>query len=326
MPKLTPRHGLFLAIVASLAAGTCARQIRNVQLTPDTPAVIAELWQAPAGPRDLFNGPGGESGMPRETTFTFVAQDTTGWSPGWDVRDGGGLEWSVKTGPEAQSEVVTSRILWGIGFHQPPTYYLERWSLEGGPAGELEPGRFRPDLPGRKVVGDWPWHENPFVGTTEYGGLIVANLLLTSWDWKTSNNKIYQLDKPVNGVNRWFVVRDVGASLGKFTYPSVLKWFRLRGFGQGTRNDLPGFEEQGFIERVDGNSVEFSYKGIYRDVISTVTPQQVRWTCERLSKLTDRQWNDAFRAGGYTAEQTARYIHKIKEKIAQGLQLTALGN
>ena len=25
------------------------------------------------------------------------------------------------------------------------------------------------------------------------GGLVVANLILNSWDWKTSNNKIYQL-------------------------------------------------------------------------------------------------------------------------------------
>ena len=188
--------------------------------------------------------------------------------------------------------------------------------------GAQEPGRFRPDLPGQEVVGDWPWHENPFVGTPEFGGLIVANLLLTSWDWKTSNNKIYHLDKPVNGVTRWFMVRDLGASLGKFTYPTLLKWFRLRGFGQGTRNDLPGFEQQAFIKRINNGAVEFDYKGIYRDVISTVTPQHVRWTCDRLSKLSDRQWSDAFRSAGYTTEQTTRYTNKIKEKIAQGLQVT----
>ena len=33
-------------------------------------------------------------------------------------------EWSLKLGPEAQSEVVASRLLWAIGFHQPPTYWL----------------------------------------------------------------------------------------------------------------------------------------------------------------------------------------------------------
>jgi hypothetical protein len=326
MRELTSHPALVVAIVATLVFTACARQVRNVQLTPATPAVIAELWQPPTNPRDLFHGAGGKALMPRATAFTFIAEDTTGWSPGFDVRDDSGMEWSVKTGPEAQSEVVTSRILWAIGFHQPPTYYLDAWSLKGGRVGAQEPGRFRPDLPGQEVVGDWPWHENPFVGTPEFGGLIVTNLLLTSWDWKTSNNKIYQLDKPVNGVNRWFVVRDVGASLGKFTYPTVLKWFRLRGFGQGTRNDLPGFEQQGFIERIDGEAVDFVYKGIYRDVLSSVTPAHVRWACERLSKLSDQQWNDAFRSAGYTADQTIRYTNKIKEKIAQGLQLTAAGN
>ena len=120
--------------------------------------------------------------------------------------------------------------------------------------------------------------------------------------------------------------RSLGASLGKFTYPTFLKIFRLRGFGQGTRNDLPGFEQQGFIERVDETEVRFDYRGIYRDVIATVTPAQLRWACERLAKLSDRQWTDAFRSARYTDEQTRRYTHKIKEKIAQGLQLTGAVN
>ena len=69
------------------------------------------------------------------------------------------------------------------------------------------------------------------------------------------------------------VVRDLGASLGRTMYLRLLKWFRLRGFGQGTRNDLPGFEEQGFILAVDDRSrIAFDYRGIYRDVINTVTP------------------------------------------------------
>lgn len=319
------RRGVSIAALLVSVAGVaaCARTVRQVEVTPAQPARIAELWQQPDGERDLFLGPGGDEWMPRERAFTFVAEDTTGFSPGFDVTDAKGIEWSVKTGPEAQSEVVASRILWAIGFHQPPTYYLDKWELKGARTGPQEPGRFRPDVPGRDVTGDWPWHENPFVGTPEYGGLIVANLIITNWDWKTSNNKIYTLDTPIDGVSRWFVVRDVGGSLGKFTYPTVLKWFRLRGFGQGTRNDLPGFEEQGFIERIDGDTVDFDYRGIYRDVIDTVTPAQVRWACERLATLTDRQWSDAFRAGGYTPEQAARYTAKIKEKIALGLRLTA---
>ena len=39
-------------------------------------------------------------------------------------------EWSAKIGPEAQTEVVVSRILWGLGYHQPPIYYLPSWTLD----------------------------------------------------------------------------------------------------------------------------------------------------------------------------------------------------
>jgi hypothetical protein len=37
-----------------------------------------------------------------------------------------------------------------------------------------------------------------------------------------------------------------------------------------------------------------------------------------LSRLTDTQWRDAFRAGGYNAEHTSRYVAKIKAKVARG--------
>lgn len=312
--------GLVIQVVA------CGRITREVRLAVDLRASVEELWQEPSDiqQRDLFHGPGGRALLPRTTAFTFVARDTSGWSPGFDVRTPDGTDWSVKLGPEAQSEVVSSRILWAIGFHQPPTYYLETWNLTGQASGPQPAGRFRPSLANQKVVADWSWYENPFVGSRAFGGLIVANLILNSWDWKTSNNKVYELSEPAQGVRRWFVVRDLGASLGKTTYPGVLKWFRLRGFGQGTRNDLPGFEEQGFIQRLDREAApDFDYSGIYRDVVETVTAADVRWTCGLLQRLSDDQWRDAFRAGGYNAEQAARYVTKIKAKIAQGLALTA---
>jgi hypothetical protein len=315
-----------LVMALALAVTTaCGRIVKDVKVAPDPAASVDELWQSPADleRRDLFYGAGGKERFPKQTTFTFVARDTTGWSPGLDVRDDAGVEWSVKLGPESQSEVVASRVLWAIGFHQPPTYYLENWLVTGAESGAQPPGRFRPSGPG-KVSGDWSWYENPFVGSRPFGGLVVANLILNSWDWKTSNNKIYELPEPVHGVRRWFIVRDVGASLGKTTYPTILKWFRLRGFGQGTRNDLPGFEEQGFIVRVETDErLKFDYRGIYGGVIDTVSLADVRWTCELLSRLSESQWQDAFRAGGYNADETRRYVTKIKSKIAQGLSVTA---
>jgi hypothetical protein len=315
-----------MIIALTVVSAGCGRSLRQINPPgiPGTPA-LSELWEEPTdiARRDLFHGAGGAARTPKGSSFAFVAADTTGFSPGFDVKDASGLEWSVKTGPEAQSEVTTSRILWAIGFHQPPTYYLERWTLTGGPAGEQPAGRFRPKLKGEEVVGDWSWYENPFVGSRAYSGLVVANLVLNSWDWKTSNNKIYTLTNGAGAIERRFVVRDVGASLGRTTYPHILKWFRLRGFGQGTRNDLPGFESQGFITAVEGERVKFDYRGIYKDVVNSVTPADVAWTSALMARLSDQQWDDAFRAGGYTPDERRRYIRKIKEKIGQGLALAA---
>ena len=326
VPPSWPIVCFVVALGLVLGIGGCARRLQQAQVLPGPAASIAELWQEPVDleQRDLFLGAGGAGLAPTDTVFQFVARDTSGWSPGFDVKDANGVEWSVKLGPEAQSEVVTSRILWAIGFHQPPTYYVERWSLMGAEVGPQPAGRFRPELPNQQVLGDWSWYENPFIGSQPYRGLVVANLLLNSWDWKTSNNKIYELSQPERGVRRWFVVRDVGASLGRTTYPRLLKWFRLRGFGQGTRNDLAGFEEQGFIQSIDDRSrITFDYRGIYRDVIDGVTPADVRWACQLLSRLSERQWREAFRAAHYDEPRATRFISKIKEKIAQGLALTA---
>ena len=314
---------LTIAACVALVVIGCSRALHNVAVLPGPKPGVDALWQAPADPtsRNLQHGPGGATLAPRERTFTFVAADESGWSPGFDVKDAEGLAWSVKTGPEAQSEVAASRILWAAGFHQPPTYYLREWALTGAQSGPQEPGRFRPSRPDEEVIGDWSWYENPFVGTRAFGGLVVVNLMITNWDWKTSNNKIYRsLDEPAAAP--YYVVRDVGAAFGRFTYPTILTPFRLRGFGQGTRNNLADFEEQGFIKRVhpDGH-VEFHYKGIYRDVIARVTTADVVWASERLSVLSDAQWRDAFAAAGYSADETTRFVAKLKSKIADGLAL-----
>jgi hypothetical protein len=225
--------------------------------------------------------------------------------------------WSVKTGPEAQTEVVASRVLWAIGFHQPATYYLAAWKMTGEHAGPSEGGRFRPEVADARVDGDWSWSKNPFVDTQPFRGLIVANLVLNNWDWKTSNNKIYQYS---DGTKR-YVVRDLGASLGKTSYPPYLKWLHVRGFGQGSRNNVDHFEQQGFIEKVDAGSVRFDYRGLYDHVVDLVRPSDVHWTAELLARITDAQWDDAFRAAQYPPDIRARYIRKIKAKIAEGLAI-----
>jgi len=47
----------------------------------------------------------------------------------------------------------------------------------------------------------------------------------------------------------------------------------------------------------------------------------VRSACERLGKLTDAQWRDAFRAGGFEPSVAERFIARLKVKIEEGLKL-----
>ena len=96
----------------------------------------------------------------------------------------------------------------------------------------------------------------------------------------------------------------------------------MRGFGQGTRNDIEDFESQGFIRGVDDGDVSFDFRTFYGAVVNLVRPADVRWTAELLSRLTDAQLDDAFRAADYSPDVRARFIRKIKAKIAEGLAVS----
>ena len=49
-----------------------------------------------------------------------------------------------------------------------------------------------------------------------------------------------------------------------------------------------------------------------------ITPEDVAWVSGLLGRLSDTQWNDAFRAAGYEPENARRFIAKLKEKVDQG--------
>ena len=100
----------------------------------------------------------------------------TRWSSGTSAatarpstsRDPKGRRWSVKIGPEAQSEVAASRIVWAVGYPQLPSYYLPRWRWrwpDREQQGSEGPARFRPRVDRFDTDGTWSWHQNPFVGS-----------------------------------------------------------------------------------------------------------------------------------------------------------------
>jgi hypothetical protein len=133
--------------------------------------------------------------------------------------------------------------------------------------------------------------------------------MLNNSDLKSSQNAIYDLKAPRDGVRRWYLVRDVGHSFGE------------TGKYRADRNDIVEFETEAFTEGVEDGKVKFNWSGFHGELLADMTPADVHWTCERLGRLSDRQWQDAFRAGGYSPELAERYIRRMKQKIAEGLAL-----
>ena len=308
--------GLYLSIIATalLAAMGCRPTIKSTLAAPPTPSQMAELWVDPGRNRDLFWGVGGKALAPDpEARYTVIEIKRGGFSRGYTLKDAKDREWSAKFPPEAATEVAASRILWGIGYHQPPVYYLAEWNAEKATSPNPQlPARFReraPDLHGLETDGTWSYYNNPFVGTRQMNGLLVLQAMLGNSDLKDEQNAVYVLKSPAEGARKWYVARDVGQSFGR------------TGALDPPRGDPDVFEETRFITGVDGGYVRFDYRGRHKALFDRITPADVRWVCERLAALSDGQLQDAFRAAGYPKAIADRFIRRLEQKIAEGLTL-----
>ncbi|MGE5242984.1 MAG: hypothetical protein ACM3SQ_02005 [Betaproteobacteria bacterium] len=312
---MKPLARTLLATVLAVAAA-CAPPIRRTIAQAPTPAQLAELWQEPKAisAREVTWGPWGRRLAPDGSKpFRFVKRKTHGRSPGYHVVDAEGVEWSVKEGTEAGVEVAVSRILSALGYRQPPVYYLPRWTLTGrrDAAKHQGPARFRPKLPEIKERGDWSWQQNPFVGTEPYGGLLALMLMLNETDLKNSNNSLYEVTSADGRKHRWYVVRDLGSALGE----------------TGRMNPKGGdpelFARLGFVTGVHDGRVAFAYHGLHQELAHQLTPADLHWMVRLASRLSDEQWAEAFRAGGFSPQASNLYVRRINEKMAQARSVSA---
>ena len=311
------RPPVTLAVVALVAvASTACVRVKRPALQPTAAVRGASLWQAPTDlpTRDLFHGPWGAQNAPDpRAIYTFVERKHTGVNPGMTVVDPQGREWSVKQAPpggldnEGQVEVVVSRLLSAVGYHQPPSYYLPAFTLKDDFGTHTEiGGRFRLKEKTLKDLGPWSWQENPFIGSKPYQGLLVLMMMFNSTDMKNSNNTLYE-HRRGDFIEQWYVVRDVGAALGDTDRFAPRK------------GDPDAFENHPFILGVNNRHVTFAYSGWYKNLVrDRITPDDVAWASNLLAQLTDRQWRDAFRAGGYDADASSRFIRALRARIEQG--------
>lgn len=295
----------------------CTPEVRPTM--PPWEAPLGALWERPQDleSRDLFAGPWPANRAPDpEAIYTFVEKKRKGVNPGMTVRDPQGRTWSVKQAPadglasEAPIEVTLSRVLSALGYHQPPVYFLPSFTLRDDAGTHVEGGgRFRLHDESLKDAGEWSWQQNPFVGTKPFEGLLVILLMFNSSDLKNENNTLYEhaID---GGVEPWYVVRDLGTALGETGRVAPI------------RGDIDLFEQQPFILAVKDGFVTFDYHGWHQELVrDRITPEDAGWASDLISGLSDRQWRDAFRAGGYSPELAARFIARLHVNIEQAARI-----
>jgi len=306
------RKRVHLLIIAAGLLAACTGLMRPTPPpVPPTATQLAELWSEPEPNRDLFWGVGGERLQPdASAVYTILDTKRGGFSMGFTVQDPAGRKWSVKLPPEAPTEVVASRILWAVGYHQPPIYYLGRWNAAGSRHNPQLPGRFRetkPNLHGLSAGPAWSYYRGPFVGTRELNGLLVLMAMLGNSDLKDAQNVLYKLKEPAEGATKWYVARDIGQSFGR------------TGVLDAPRGDPAIFEQTPFIKGMSGQYVRFDWHGRHGVLLDRIVPDDVHWIAARLQRLTDQQWQDAFRAGGYAPQVADRFIRRFKQKIEEGV-------
>jgi hypothetical protein len=301
--------------VVTLCNGCVRPAVRPTGSGAPTASELAQLWVDPQGAeRNLFDGVGGRRGKPQaERRYEVLERDTGGYSITYRVKDERGDEWNVKIGPEAQPEVVASRIVWALGYHQVASYFVERWTaVDHGRAQVLGGARFRPrnkDL-ALESKGTWSWQRNPFVGTRAYNGLLVLMMIINSTDLKNDNNELYEQKQAAREEARlWYVVKDLGASFGE------------TGRFDPRRGYIDGFERERFIVGVKNGFVHFAFRGRHQELLDHITVDDVKWTSGRVLRISDAQWEDAFRAGGYDQPTARRFVARIKQKAEEGLAL-----
>ena len=318
---------LALTIISVLTLSSPISAVQKKEKKP-TPRGTPVLWRAHADvpSLDLFDGPGGEAMRPDLRGVTFVKQETGGFSTKYRVKDGAGKEWVAKIGGEAQSETAATRLVWAAGFQTEVNYLAPCVHIKGAPqpkaeerceGGGFQNVRFeaRPDEWDR--LDEWKWDDkqNPFYGTKEQQGLIVLNALLNNWDLKSANNKIIYVPTARGGELR-YVISDLGATFGKTgSLPVIWRFTR-------SRNEPEDFAGAHLVDEVKGRNVFLNYGGKNQTLFDDIYVEEARWVGGLLSRLSERQIADAFRAANYTPAEVQTLARAVRARINELVNLS----
>jgi hypothetical protein len=265
----------------------------------------AVMWREPTDieSRNLLLGAGGEAMKPDISSVTFIEQKTGGYSTKYRVRDAAGKEWIAKLGKEAQPDTAANRLLWAVGYETEVAYLVPSLNIIG--KGTFENVRLEARPNDVKRTGEWRWEDNPFKGKPEMQGLKIMMALINNWDMKDSNNEILATKGETTGGELRYIVSDLGGTFGK-----------TGGFISRTRNKPSDYVKAEFVKAVKGDLIDFNYGGKNQKLFEDLTVQDAKWIAGWLSRLSDEQIRDAFRAANYKPEEVESLARAVRERIS----------
>ena len=143
--------------------------------------------------------------------------------------------------------------------------------------------------------------------------------LFENWDIKDDNNRILAVTGP-GGTRLHYVVSDLGATFGKTGgQNSPMDLIRQV---KGSRNEPEDYARDRFIEGVEGGRVKFNFSGKNSSLMRDISVADASWLGRILSRLSDRQIADAFRAANYTPAEVRMLTAEVRQRINE---LTSVG-
>jgi len=306
--------GLFLSDPLSATA----QKEKEREKKRDIPSGTPVLWREPEDitSRDLLLGPGGNEMKPDVSTLTFIKEETGGYSKKYRVKDARGRVWVAKIGKEAQSETAAVRLVWAVGYTTEINYLVPSVTIPG--KGTFENVRFEARPENVKRLDEWKWTTNPFSGKRELQGLKVMMALMENWDLKDSNNRVLLVTNG-GGNELHYIVSDLGSTFGKTGgQKSPIAFIKKI---KGSRNEPGDYVEDEFIDEIEGNTVRFDYSGKNSDIMRDITVAEAKWIGGLLSRLSDRQIQDAFRAANYKPEEVRLLAGAVRKRIQELVKL-----
>ena len=270
------------------------------------------FWHEPTdiASRNVLIGAGGEKLKPDLRRVTFIENKEGGHSTKYRVKDAAGNEWIAKLGKEAQPDTAANRLLWALGYETEIAYLIPKLTIEG--KGEFENVRLEARPANVKRIGNWKWDDNPFKGTKQFQGLKILMVMINNWDMKDDNNEILVQRGATTGEGELrYIISDLGGTFGK-----------TGGFVSRSRNKPSDYVKADFIEKVNGDTIDFNYEGKNKKLFENITVDDARWLSNWLNQLTNDQIKDAFRAANYSTEDVDRLSGAFKERITTLTNLT----